>query len=632
MQLWNKRKSAVWALSMTALLFFIASAAMFWQVPCKSERSGSQPSVSAPLDVPSWWPRNSGKLPITHVYRIMRPDMDDLMGTTHKALLMDADSDSLRYEVLDALVFGSRVRSPFLHTCSTFVAAHRWRSMGLSRKKDLSEEECSALSQETVAVRIDIWAWYQSGSMPPQGVVDLSNHIAQKKFFKKGSFEEYGFDQDDAVIGVRHALEQKEILLKWRGKIPLRFFEVIDDVTGQVLGGFEGFVSKVKASKHSGDIVPRGMVIARCASTDSRVDVPEKAPSQAYSWTPPHTNAALSQAYSSQSKEVCVKPEPSQAGSSQSKEALSTSSSSGATAKWGKAGDPPSSTARATGVAQQPPQETGRPSGKGLKSQPSPEVIELGFMDLLNLSPPQRALRSNPASFETAGSQPSAAEKASEAEHGKGSTDTTEAQQRFNPEEKAAFLQLVEAAKGQKVEDLRAKVRPWVFEKFEEVQAAQKKYLNDMKNLTLRNERQLDSRRSEEVGKLLRREASSDFGGGNASGAGTAGKGFDLQRQNNRRRVSAELANTAAFKEFREQRRSLWVEHGNALLSLCGPIALVQKMHHERGEGGVATPNKSCTQMQRRKMDYCLGGAVASPNRSCAQRKRGGLKGAELPS
>jgi hypothetical protein len=73
-------------------------------------------------------------------------------------------------------------------------------------------------------------------------------------------------------------------------------------------------------------------------------------------------------------------------------------------------------------------------------------------------------------------------------------------------------------------------------------------------------------------------------------------------------------------------------EHGNALLALCGPIALEQKMHHERGEGGVATPNKSCTQMQRRKMDYCLGGAVASPNRSCAQRKRGGLKGAELPS
>jgi hypothetical protein len=133
----------------------------------------------------------------------------------------------------------------------------------------------------------------------------------------------------------------------------------------------------------------------------------------------------------------------------------------------------------------------------------------------------------------------------------------------------------VEAAKGQKVEDLRAKVRPWVFEKFEEVQAAQKKYLNDMKNLTLRNERQLDSRRSEEVAKLLRRETSSDFGGGNASGSGTAGSGFDLQRQNNRRRVSAELANTAAFKEFREQRRSLWVEHGNALFSLCGPIALV---------------------------------------------------------
>ena len=35
--------------------------------------SGSQPRVP----VPTWWPRLNNK-PVTHVYRTMRPDMDDM--------------------------------------------------------------------------------------------------------------------------------------------------------------------------------------------------------------------------------------------------------------------------------------------------------------------------------------------------------------------------------------------------------------------------------------------------------------------------------------------------------------------------------------------------------------------------
>ena len=44
-----------------------------WGVFADGKSSGSQPRVSEP----TWWPRFDNK-PVTHVYRIMRADMDDL--------------------------------------------------------------------------------------------------------------------------------------------------------------------------------------------------------------------------------------------------------------------------------------------------------------------------------------------------------------------------------------------------------------------------------------------------------------------------------------------------------------------------------------------------------------------------
>ena len=55
--------------------------------------SGSQPRVPEP----TWWPRLNNK-PVTHVYRIMRPDMDDLqveMETLEKMMGYERGSNIL---------------------------------------------------------------------------------------------------------------------------------------------------------------------------------------------------------------------------------------------------------------------------------------------------------------------------------------------------------------------------------------------------------------------------------------------------------------------------------------------------------------------------------------------------------
>ena len=71
-------------------------AAMSWQRAWNGRGSGSQPSgYAVPVKTPEWWPEDHRKKPITHVYRIMRPDLHDLVfDASHRTLEMDADSDS----------------------------------------------------------------------------------------------------------------------------------------------------------------------------------------------------------------------------------------------------------------------------------------------------------------------------------------------------------------------------------------------------------------------------------------------------------------------------------------------------------------------------------------------------------
>ena len=80
-----------------------------------------------------------------------------------------------------------------------------------------------------MAIRIDIWEWFQSGNMPENGLIDLSDDAAQHRFFNK-QIEEYGYDQVEACKALKFAISRKEVLLQWRGHVPLEYCDVVDDI------------------------------------------------------------------------------------------------------------------------------------------------------------------------------------------------------------------------------------------------------------------------------------------------------------------------------------------------------------------------------------------------------------------
>ena len=133
----------------------------------KSKSKGSQPSFSGqrdgtPLQVawPPWWPMTFDKKPMTYLYRILRPDLDDLNIVGHRARHLEHGGDDFACEVLKALGNGSNERSPFWHASKSLWLAHEWRT------KAEASNGVEPGGGKRVAIRIDIWQWYESGKMP----------------------------------------------------------------------------------------------------------------------------------------------------------------------------------------------------------------------------------------------------------------------------------------------------------------------------------------------------------------------------------------------------------------------------------------------------------------------------------
>ena len=119
--------------------------------------------------------------------------MEDLNYVFHEAMRFDPDSDEFVWHVLNAVAHGSEKgqRSPFWHASVTLVNAHRWRAMADARRAAASGSQPSGSgsgsqpsgsgSDHRVAVRIDIWAWFQSGTMKNHTLIDLSTDAAQHR-------------------------------------------------------------------------------------------------------------------------------------------------------------------------------------------------------------------------------------------------------------------------------------------------------------------------------------------------------------------------------------------------------------------------------------------------------------------
>ena len=80
------------------------------------------------------------------------------------------------------------------------------------------------------------------GILRPGDVIDVSNIAAVKEFFNKkpgdyGEWFENNFQQC-----VQFATSAQEVLIKWRGRFPLKYFSVVDDVTDEDYGPLDDWV------------------------------------------------------------------------------------------------------------------------------------------------------------------------------------------------------------------------------------------------------------------------------------------------------------------------------------------------------------------------------------------------------
>ena len=113
--------------------------------------------------------------------------------------------------IFSAIAWGSTDRNPFLHTAVTHCAAQRWVALG--------EKKYGRSDASTVFCKIRIWDWYLSGTMPPVGVIDISNHKKLAAVFKGGPANCSAF-VDTRFEHIRKTRDCKEVLLKWRGRDP----------------------------------------------------------------------------------------------------------------------------------------------------------------------------------------------------------------------------------------------------------------------------------------------------------------------------------------------------------------------------------------------------------------------------
>ena len=160
-----------------------------------------------------------------YVYRAMTRDLSEF-DDDHP--LPTWRGEELAYEMLRAVDQGSKYESAWLHCSWKFAQARNWRMQGRTRwghmdsvicRIDVHALQAWALSQDPSAGQVDFERGLSVGQL-----VDMSHGRCMAHF---DPYERS--PRVDALFGaLRRSKADKEVLLCWRGHLPKRFFEVVD--------------------------------------------------------------------------------------------------------------------------------------------------------------------------------------------------------------------------------------------------------------------------------------------------------------------------------------------------------------------------------------------------------------------
>ena len=241
----------------------------------QAKETGSQPTCDGepwPALPPKYWPlkekaKGKGQQPLEYVYRTMRARLDDLYETetvVHPATKLDTEDDAMREHVVRAICEGSRTRSPFLHASTSIDGARRYKMMG----------ESSRGETDNIFVRIHVGRLRETGELGEGDVIDMSSTVAFKKFFQKkpdgyGEYVKNNFAHAHCL-----ATGSKELLVKWRGRVPWDAFEVVDEYDGSPISMLRDFLVKKGSQPTSSGVQPtsaaserKGLTLRRQAPT-----------------------------------------------------------------------------------------------------------------------------------------------------------------------------------------------------------------------------------------------------------------------------------------------------------------------------------------------------------------------------
>ena len=125
-------------------------------------------------------------------------------------------------EVIYWIAEGSKGRSPFLHTCKQLNRAVQWQGQ-------------TPANDRGPLLRCDIYEAYKENPsyFPDEFLIDLSNDSTQHKFFGPKLFDYGTVSVDEINKALRYSLLQTEVLVKWRGCVPLKYWTIVDPCTNE---------------------------------------------------------------------------------------------------------------------------------------------------------------------------------------------------------------------------------------------------------------------------------------------------------------------------------------------------------------------------------------------------------------
>jgi hypothetical protein len=161
------------------------------------------------------------------LYRAMRADGTDLQVLDSP---MQMSGFPLVKAMFDAVDRGSTFRSPFLHFSKDFVQARHWYMRGKMARNEGDGYICRVSIADLVQFGLtQPPAPSQDVQARPGTIIDLSTPKAAQQFL--GLWQNSDFVHDRVVqLGIAH--RQQEVLVAFRGRLPVSLFEVVSSDTG----------------------------------------------------------------------------------------------------------------------------------------------------------------------------------------------------------------------------------------------------------------------------------------------------------------------------------------------------------------------------------------------------------------